>query len=58
LINVININRPEVTVDIDDDSNSHGSFGSGNGNNDQGEEMPLQILRVKVFIESNEIDIY
>jgi len=58
LINVIHINRPEITVDIDDDSYSHSSFSSGNRNNDQGEEMPLQILRVQVFVESNKIYIY
>jgi hypothetical protein len=58
LINVININRPEIAVDIDNDSYCNRSFGSGNRNNDQGEEMPLQILWVQVFVESNKIDIY
>jgi hypothetical protein len=58
LINVIHINRPEIPVNIDDNSYSYGSFSSCNRNDNQGEEMPLQILWVQVFVESNEIDIY
>jgi hypothetical protein len=57
-INIVNIYRPEITVNIDYYRNGNSSFGGGNGNYDKGEEMALQVLWIQIFIERYKVNIH
>ena len=55
---IFNVDVVETPVNVDDNGDCDSGFRCGNSDNEQGVKMPLELVRVKVFVENHEIYVY